>query len=152
MYALVLICCSFFYCAKFEHHDSRLIQNYKFCLITLTFEGLVKMERSGTMSKTSSSVTHNKASSNSATAVTTVCGPSNGKKGSKKSKSKTQCKTDDKFNVEDALAFINEKGPARKKADEGPQGSSFFLAAGISVVLISIFIAIFIIGSGDLLN
>jgi hypothetical protein len=71
---------------------------------------------------------------------------------SKKSKSKTQCKTDDSFNVEDALAFINEKGPARKKANEGPQGSSFFLAAGISVVLISIFIAIFIIGSGALLN
>jgi hypothetical protein len=50
-----------------------------------------------------------------------VCGPSNGKKGSKKSKSKTQCKTDDKFNVEDALAFINEKGLPRKKANEGPQ-------------------------------
>ncbi|CAN5965455.1 unnamed protein product [Sphagnum jensenii] len=110
------------------------------------------VERSGTMSKISSSVNHNKVSSSSATAVTTVCGPSNGKKGSKKSKSKTQCKTDNKFNVEDALAFINEKGPARKKANEGPQGSSFFLAAGISVVLISIFIAIFIIGSGASLN
>ncbi len=104
------------------------------------------------MSKTSLSANHNKASSNSATAVTTVCGPSNGKKGSKKSKSKTQCKTDYKFNVKDALAFINEKGPARKKANEGPQGSSFFLAAGISVVLISISTAIFIIGSGVLLN
>jgi len=114
--------------------------------------GLIKVERSGTMSKTSLSVNHNKASSSSATAVTTVWGPSNGKKGSKKSKSKTQCKTDDKFNVEDALAFINEKGPARKKANEGPQGSSFFLAAGISVGLISIFIAIFIIGSGASLN
>jgi len=114
--------------------------------------GLIKVERSGTMSKTSLSANHNKASSNSATAVTTVCGPSNGKKGSKKSKSKTQCKTDDKLNVEDALAFINEKGPARKKENEGPQGSSFLLAAGISVVLISISTAIFIIGSGVLLN
>jgi hypothetical protein len=54
--------------------------------------------------------------------------------------------------VEDALAFINEKGPARKKVNEGPQGSSLFLAAGISVGLISIFIAIFIIGSGASLN
>ncbi len=121
----------------------QVLLNYKFI-----FVGLKKVERSGTMSKTSSSVNHNKATSSSATAVTTVCGPSNGKKGSKKSKSKTQCKTDDKFNVEDALAFINEKGPARKKASEGSQGSSFFLAAGISVLLISIFIAIFIIGSG----
>ncbi|CAK9214625.1 unnamed protein product [Sphagnum troendelagicum] len=115
-------------------------------------ESVKLVERSGTMSKTSSSVNHNKASSSSATAVITVCSPSNGKKGSKKSKSKTQCKTDDKFNVEDALAFINEKGPARKKANEGPQGSSFFLAAGISVGLISIFTAIFIIGSGASLN
>ncbi len=53
----------------------QVLLNYK-----LIFVGLIKVERSGTMSKTSSSVNHNKASSNSATAATTVCGPSNGKK------------------------------------------------------------------------